>query len=84
VFDDQEWFDYLHENSKERSIFAYLQGLHEIITKIKPRSMTEERRLSIAKQHLREAKRSARQMQNELQILEERLTVLEESKNEDL
>tara|TARA_B100000424_G_C22675424_1_gene370333 strand:+ start:163 stop:417 length:255 start_codon:yes stop_codon:yes gene_type:complete len=83
VFDNQEWFDYLHENSKERSIFTYLQGLQEIISGIKPRSMTEERRLSIAKQHLREARRSARQMQNELQILEERLTILEENKNED-
>ena len=83
MFDNQEWFDYLHENSKERSIFTYLQGLQEIIAGIKPRSMTEERRLSIAKQHLKEARRSARQMQNELQILEERLTILEENKNED-
>ena len=83
MFDNQEWFDYLHENSKERSIFTYLQGLQEIIAGIKPKSMTEERRLSIAKQHLKEARRSARQMQNELQILEERLTILEENKNED-
>ena len=83
MFDNQEWFDYLHENSKERSIFTYLQGLQEIIAGIKPRSMTEERRLSIAKQHLREARRAARQKQNELQILEERLTILEENKNED-
>ena len=49
---------------------------------LKPRSMTEERRLALAKQHLKEARRYARQMQNELQVLEERLSILEESLNE--
>mgnify|MGYP005989994071 FL=1 len=72
----------LGENLNERNIFTYLQGLQEIISNIKPKSMTEERRLKLAKEHLREARRSARKMQNELQVLEERLTVLEESLNE--
>ena len=62
-----------------RNIFTYLQGLQEIISNIKPKSMTEERRLTLAKQHLKEARRSARKMQNELQILQERLQILEES-----
>jgi hypothetical protein len=72
----------LGESLDERSIFTYLQGLQEIISNIKPKSMTEERRLKLAKDHLREVRRSARKMQNELQVLEERLTVLEESLNE--
>ncbi len=70
------------ESLNERNIFTYLQGLQEIISTLKPKSMTEERRLALAKQHLKEARRSARQMQNELQVLEERLNVLEESLNE--
>jgi len=72
----------LGENLDERNIFTYLQGLQEIISNIKPKSMTEERRLKLAKEHLREARRSARKMQNELQVLEERLTVLEESQEQ--
>ena len=72
----------LGENLDERSIFTYLQGLQEIISNIKPKSMIEERRLNLAKQHLREARQSARKMQNELQVLEERLNVLEESQEQ--
>jgi hypothetical protein len=74
----------LGEKLDERNIFTYLQGLHEILAAIKPKSMTEERRLSLAKQHLKEARRSARRMQNELQVLEERLNILEESRSEDV
>ena len=69
----------LGEGLEDRSIFTYLQGLQEIISNIKPKSITEERRIALAQQHLKEARRSARKMQNELQILEERLNVLEES-----
>ncbi len=80
---NKDWNTFLlGESLDERNIFTYLQGLQEILSTIKPKSMTEERRLSLAKQHLKEARRSARKMQNELQILEERLNILEESLNE--
>ncbi len=72
----------LDESLDDRNIFTYLQGLQEIISNIKPKSITEERRLALARQHLKEARRSARRMQNELQVLEERLNILEESLNE--
>ena len=72
----------LGESLEDKNIFAYLQGLQEIISNIKPKSLTEERRLTLAKQHLKEARRSARKMQNELQVLHERLNILEESLNE--
>ena len=53
---NHDWNSFLlEENLDERSIFTYLQGLQEIISNIKPRSMTEERRLALAKQHLKEA-----------------------------
>ena len=80
---NKDWNRFLlGESLDDRNIFTYLQGLQEIISNIKPKSMTEERRLTLARQHLKEAGRSARKMQNELQILQERLTVLEESLNE--
>ena len=82
---NKDWNNFLlGENLSERNIFTYLQGLHEILSNIKPKSMTEERRLTLAKQHLKEARRSARRMQNELQVLEERLNILEENRNEDI
>ncbi len=74
----------LNESLEEKNIFTFLEGLQEFVSNMKPRSIKEERRLQLAKEHLREVRRSARKMQNELQILEERLTVLEESHNEDL
>ena len=74
----------LGENLDTRNIFTYLQGVQEILSTIKPKSMTEERRLSLANQHLKEARRSARKMQNELQVLEEKLNILEENRNEDV
>ena len=80
---NKDWNQFLlGEGLDSRNVFTYLQGLEEIISTLKPRSMTEERRLALAKQHLKEARRSARKMQNELQMLEERLNILEESLNE--
>ena len=82
---NKTWKNFLlNENLQDKKIFTYLQGLEEIISNIKPKSMIEERRLSLARQHLKEARRSARRMQNELQVLEERLNILEESRSEDV
>ena len=62
------WKDFLNESLDEKTIFTYIQGLEEIISNLKPRTMTEKRRMSLAKQHLREVKTSsARRMQNEMQ-----------------
>jgi hypothetical protein len=77
---NSEWQDFLSESLDEKTIFTYIQGLEEIISKLKPRTLTEKRRMSLAKQHLREVKRSARRMQNEMHILEEKLNILEESR----
>ena len=79
---DSTWQDFLNESLDEKTIFTYIQGLEEIISNIKPRTMTEKRRVSLAKQHLREVKRSARKMQSEMVVLEERLNILEESKGD--
>ena len=81
---NKDWNNFLiGESLDERNVFTYLQGLQEILSTMKPKSMTEERRLALARQHLKEARRSARRMQNELQVLEERLNILEESRKED-
>lgn len=79
---ESTWQNFLNESLDEKTIFTYIQGLEEIISNLKPRTMTEKRRMSLAKQHLREVKRAARRMQNEMNVLEERLNILEESKED--
>jgi hypothetical protein len=76
---NSDWQNFLTESLDEKTIFTYIQGLEEIISNLRPRTMTERRRMSLAKQHLREVKRYARRMQNEVSLLEEKLNILEES-----
>ena len=80
---NSDWRDFLTESLDEKNIFTYIQGLQEIISNLKPRTMTEKRRLQIAKTHLREVKRFARRMQNDMSVLQEKLNVLEESKGDE-
>lgn len=80
---NSDWRDFLSESLDEKNIFTYIQGLQEIISNLKPRTMTEKRRLQIAKTHLREVKRFARRMENEMSILQEKLNILEESKGDE-
>jgi hypothetical protein len=68
----------LGEEKSKTSIFTYIQGLQETITNFTPRSKTESRRVSIAREQLREIKRYARKLQNEVELLQEKLNVLEE------
>tara|TARA_Y100000593_G_scaffold22882_1_gene45500 strand:- start:122 stop:388 length:267 start_codon:yes stop_codon:yes gene_type:complete len=77
------WKNFLNESLEERTIFTYIQGLEEIISNLKPRTMTEKRRMSLAKQHLREVKRYAKRLQNENSVLMEKLSLLEESQGDE-
>jgi|TARA_R100001591_G_scaffold72199_1_gene80463 hypothetical protein len=76
---DKAWRDFLTESVDEKNIYTYIQGLQEIISNLKPRTVTEKRRLQLAKQHLREVRRFARKLDNRIGVLEEKLTILEES-----
>ena len=46
---NSDWQKFLNENLDDKNIFTYIQGLQEIISNLKPRTMTEKRRLQIAK-----------------------------------
>ena len=80
---NSEWRSFVNESLDEKTIFTYIQGLQEIISNLKPRTMTEKRRLQIAKTHLREVKRFARRMENEMSVLQEKLNIIEESKGDE-
>ena len=78
---DRDWREFLL-NEGEKHILTYIQGLHEVISNFKPRTIAENRRLSLAKQHIREVRRHARKMHNEVMVLQEKLNILEESLTE--
>jgi len=80
---DREWRNFLiNEELDEKSIFTYIQGLQEIISNLKPRTVYEKRRLQLAKQHIREVRKYARRMLNENMNLQEKLNLLEENKED--
>lgn len=80
---DSEWRNFLlNEELDEKTIFTYIQGLQEIISNLNPKTMTEKRRLQLAKNHLREVKRCARRMENDMSMLQEKLNILEESQGD--
>mgnify|MGYP001324076281 CR=1 FL=1 len=81
---DREWRNFLiNENLDEKSIFTYIQGLQEIISNLKPKTVSEKRRIQLATQHLREVRKYARRMLNENLDLHEKLNLLEESKGDE-
>ena len=80
---NSDWQDFLNESLDDKNIFTYIQGLQEIISNLKPKTMTEKRRLQLAKNHLREVKRFARRMNNDLNVLQEKLNILEESRGDE-
>tara|TARA_R100001082_G_C4288828_1_gene127248 strand:- start:158 stop:412 length:255 start_codon:yes stop_codon:yes gene_type:complete len=81
---DSQWRDFLiNEELDERSIFTYIQGLQEIISNLKPRTVSEKRRLQLAKQHIREVRKYARRIMNENMDLQEKLQLLEENKGDE-
>ncbi len=82
-YSQNQWQSFLlEEGVDEKTIFTFIQGLQEVLSNLKPRSISEERRLQLAKQHLKEIRRSARRMQNEVSVLQEKLSILEETLNE--
>ena len=80
---NSDWQAFLNESLDEKNIFTYIQGLQEIISNLKPKTMTEKRRLQLAKNHLREVRKFARRMDSDISVLQEKLNILEESKGDE-
>ena len=80
---NSSWSDFITESVTEKNIFTYIQGLQEVISNLRPKTVKEQNRLALAKQHLREVKRHARRLMNENTDLQERLTLLEENKGDE-
>jgi hypothetical protein len=66
------------EGRQEINPHALLQALSETLSTIRPRSLRDENKIAVARQHLKEITRSFRKLQEQVNILEEKLQVLEE------
>ena len=68
------------DEGQEPSIRSYIQSLSEIINAIKPSSTSDNRRLEIAKTHLKEVKKHVNRLEERIELLQEQVKVLEENK----
>ena len=69
------------KESKTPDINSYIQTLGEILGNLKPKSVSERRRLDVAREQLREIRRHTRRMQAQIHVLEEQVSILEENKD---
>ena len=77
---------FLHNLSEGKNedigIREYVQALSETLGSFKPRTLTEQRRLAVAKQQLKEIKSHSRRLQERVTHLEEQINILEENKED--
>jgi len=69
------------KEGKSPDIRSYIQTLGEILQNMRPKSVSERRRLDVAVQQLKEIRRHARRLQERVTILEEQVNILEEKKD---
>ena len=79
----RKFFYHLEEGKNEDiGIREYVQALAETLGSFKPRTLTEQRRLAVAKQQLKEIKRHSNKLQERVTRLEEQISILEEHKED--
>jgi len=68
--------------SDDIGIREYVQALSETLSSFTPRTLTEQRRLAVAKQQLKEIKRHSKKLQERVTRLEEQVSILEEHRED--
>jgi|TARA_Y100001970_G_scaffold288085_1_gene414395 hypothetical protein len=74
--------DFIMNEGRGPTIVSWIQALSENVNALKPRSLSEERRIEVMKHNLAELRRAARRMQERIIKLEEQVNVLQEDKND--
>jgi len=74
---------FILNEGKVSTVNTWIQALSENINSLKPRTLSEERRIEVMKHNLAELRRSSRRMQEQINRLEEQVTVLQEDKRDD-
>ena len=65
------------------TINSWIQSLSENIGALKPRSLSEERRVEVMKHNLKELRRATRRMQEQVNQLKEQVNILQEEKKDE-
>ena len=65
---------------KEPSLRSYIQSVSEALSNIKLSSKSDQRRIELAQQHMKEVRRHARRLEERVSVLEEQVSMLEEEK----
>tara|TARA_R110000787_G_scaffold88051_5_gene187156 strand:- start:467 stop:715 length:249 start_codon:yes stop_codon:yes gene_type:complete len=71
---------FLLGEGRSAGLSSYIQNLSEILGQMKPRSRTDQRRMEIARENLREIRRHVRKLEEKINLLEEHIGVLEEDR----
>jgi len=66
--------------SRKPGLVSYLQSIAEVLDAVTPRTRTDERRIEMARESLREVRRHTRKLQERVALLEEQVNILEENK----
>lgn len=62
------------------SMMSHIQALEEMLGMFQSRSQSDQRRMEVVRNHLKEMKRSTRRLQMEHDALQEKVNLLEEEK----
>jgi len=74
--------NFMLSEGKVPGLRSWVQALEENIKSLKPKSLSEERRLALMKYQIREIRNGSRRLLEEMKTLEEQLKILEEHRNE--
>ena len=74
----RNWRSYGLTEGEAPSLKSYLQSITEILSKLKLSSKSDQRRVEIARQHIKEVKKYTRKLEERVSVLEEQVQLLEE------
>ena len=75
----RNWRSYGLAEGEAPSLKSYLQSITEILSKLKLSSKSDQRRVEIARQHIKEVKKYTRKLEEHVGVLEEQIQLLEEN-----
>lgn len=73
--------DFIINEGKAPHVNSYIQSLSEMLEFFAPKTVSDMRRLEIAKENLMNIRRHVRKMEEKVSMLEEQLKVLQEEKS---
>ena len=74
--------EFLLGESRAPSLASYIQSISEVLHSVTPRTRTDERRIEMAKNSLKEVRRHTRRLEERVNVLEEQVKILEENKEQ--